>query len=95
MKSKGRVPLSASAPAGRKNDTATILHTQLILIEVAEPEILHELCADRRLGPLIVAQLSDRVAVVAPGSAKEMVQYLLKAGHTPRIIEGGSAAVVV
>jgi hypothetical protein len=92
MKPKGRAQPSPSTPAARKNDAATILHTHLTLIEVAEPEILQELCADRRLGPLIVAQLSDCVAVVAPDSAKEMLQYLLKAGHTPKVIEGGSAA---
>lgn len=88
MKPKGRAQRSPSASKAGRDDTTTILHTHLTLIEVAEPEILQELYADRRLGPLIVAQLSDCVAVVAPGSAKEMLQYLLKAGHTPKVIEG-------
>jgi hypothetical protein len=74
-------------PTTNANDAEAVLHTHLTLIEVAEPEILQELCADRRIGPLIVAQLSDRVAVAAPGSAKEVIQYLLKAGHTPKVIE--------
>jgi hypothetical protein len=89
MKPEGRAERSQSMPMTNANDAQAVLHTHLTLIEVAEPEILHELCADRRIGPLIVAQLSDRVAVAAPGSAKEVVQYLLKAGHTPKVIELG------
>lgn len=65
----------------------TVLHTHLTLIEVAESELLDELCADRRLGPLIVARLSDRIAAAAPGRAQELVRALLKAGHTPKLIE--------
>jgi hypothetical protein len=86
MKPEGRAERPQSMPMTNANDDEAVLHTHLTLIEVAEPEILHELCADRRIGPLIVAQLSDHVAVAAPGSAKEVVQYLLKAGHTPKVI---------
>jgi hypothetical protein len=68
--------------------TAPLLHTRLTLVETAEPELLEELLADRRVGPLLVARLSDRVAVVAPGAAKDVQRWLLKAGHTPRIIGG-------
>jgi hypothetical protein len=67
---------------------APLLHTHLTLVETAEPELLEELLADRRIGPLLVARLSDCVAVVAPGNAKEAHRWLLKAGHTPRIVEG-------
>ena len=87
MKPEGRAERPQSMPMTNANDAEAVLHTHLTLIEVAEPEILHELCADRRIGPLIVAQLSDRVAVAAPGNAKEVIQYLLKAGHTPKVIE--------
>jgi hypothetical protein len=87
MKPQGRAERSQTLPTIPMSDAEAVLHTHLTLIEVAEPEILHELCADRRVGPLIVAQLSDRVAVAAPGSAKEVIQYLLKAGHTPKVIE--------
>ena len=87
MKPQGRTERSQTLPTTRTSDAEAVLHTHLTLIEVAEPEILHELCADRRIGPLIVAQLSDRVAVAAPGNAKEVIQYLLKAGHTPKVIE--------
>ncbi|MGH9891993.1 MAG: hypothetical protein ACREA0_08430 [bacterium] len=66
---------------------ATVLHTHLTLIEVAEPDLLDELCADRRLGPWIVARLSERIAAAAPGKAQDLIQALLKAGHTPKLIE--------
>ncbi|MBO0798898.1 MAG: hypothetical protein J2P31_08740 [Blastocatellia bacterium] len=68
--------------------TAPILHTRLTLVETAEPELLEELLADRRIGPLLTARLSDCVAVVAPGNAQEVQRWLLKAGHTPRIVGG-------
>jgi hypothetical protein len=67
-----------------------LLHTNLTLVETAEPELLEELLADRRVGPLLVARLSDCVAVVAPGNAKEVQRGLLKAGHTPRIVDGAA-----
>src|SRR5574341_1603642 len=51
---------------------APLLHTHLTLVETTEPELLEELLADRRIGPLLVARLSDCVAVVAPGHAKEV-----------------------
>jgi hypothetical protein len=66
--------------------SAPLLHTHLTLVETAAPELLEELLADRRVGPLLVARLSDCVAVVAPGNAKEVQRWLLKAGHTPRIV---------
>ena len=69
---------------------APLLHTHLTLVETAEPELLEELLADRRVGPLLVARLSDCVAVVAPGHANEVQRWLLKAGHTPRIVEGAA-----
>jgi hypothetical protein len=64
-----------------------VLHAHLTLIEVAEPLLLEELKADRRLGPLLIAQLSDRIAVVVPGSGDQFIHHLLRAGHTPKVIE--------
>jgi len=67
---------------------ADLAHAEhLTLIEVAESELLDELCADRRLGPLIVARLSDRIAAAAPGKAQDLVRALLKVGHTPKLVE--------
>jgi hypothetical protein len=82
----GSAPL---APAQTALD-APLLHTRLALVETAEPELMEELLADRRIGPLLVARLSDRVAVVAPGAAREVQRWLLKAGHTPRIVDGAA-----
>jgi hypothetical protein len=69
---------------------APLLHNHLTLVETAEPELLEELLADRRIGPLLVARLSDCAAIVAPGKAKEIHRWLLKAGHTPRIVDGAA-----
>ena len=63
-----------------------VLHTNLTLVEVADPLLLEELRADRQLEPLLLAQLSDCVAVVKPGSGEQVMRALLKAGHTPKVI---------
>jgi hypothetical protein len=63
-----------------------VLHTNLPLVEVADPLLLEELRADRQLGPLLLAQLSDCVAVVKPGGGEQVMRALLKAGHTPKVI---------
>ena len=67
--------------------TGPILHANLTVIEVADPLLLEELRVDQRLGPLIFAQLSDRVAIVKPDDSERVVKQLLKAGHTPKMIE--------
>jgi len=89
-KGKTASPVASAAPIAPADATlaAPLLHTRLTLIETAEPEQLEELMADRRIGPLLVARLSDCVAVVAPGNAREVQRWLLKAGHTPRIVGG-------
>jgi hypothetical protein len=86
-KAKTTVATAAPLVPAQAALAAPLLHTKLTLVETAEPELLEELLADRRVGPLLVARLSDCVAVVAPGNAKEVQRWLLKAGHTPRIIE--------
>ena len=63
-----------------------VLHRHLTVIEVAEAELLDILQADRRIGPLIVAKVSDCIALVAPGKVNQVIRHLLKAGHTPKII---------
>ncbi|MFN0122029.1 MAG: hypothetical protein ACKV2V_16155 [Blastocatellia bacterium] len=65
----------------------SLLHTRLTLVETDTPELLAELRADRRIGPLLVGQLSECLALVAPGKAKELAKLMLKAGHTPKMIE--------
>ncbi len=91
-KSKTAFTAASAAPLAPAQSplAAPLLHTRLTLVETAEPELLEELLADRRIGPLLVARLSDCVAIVAPGKAKEIQRWLLKAGHTPRIVDGAA-----
>ncbi len=79
MKTSRRAPRQAQP-------SELVLHTNLTLIEVVDPLLLEELRADRRLAPLLVAQLSDRVVIVKPGDEEGVVRALLKAGHTPKVI---------
>ena len=74
---------------GNKNGgdpSAPVLHSNLTLIEVADPALMEELKVNRRLGHLILTRLSDRVAVIKPGQADLLLKELLKAGHTPKVI---------
>ncbi len=64
-----------------------VLHTNLTIIEVADPFLLQTLRADRRVGSAILAQLSDCVAVIQPGQGDWVIKQLLKAGHTPKVID--------
>ena len=63
-----------------------VLHTNLTLVAVADPLLLEDLRADRQLGPLLLAQLSDCVAVVKPGGGEQVMRALRKAGHTPKVL---------
>ena len=85
MPTRKKAAVSESVESSRSS--RPILHANLTLIEVADPLLLEELRADRRLGPLIVAQLSDRVAAVKPDDSDRLLKQLLKAGHTPKVIE--------
>lgn len=67
-------------------EAGAVLHMNLTLVELDDPAALAELRADRAVGPLILTALSDRVAVVAPGRADELTRRLLKAGHTPKVV---------
>jgi len=73
---------------GLPEDDAPILHANVPVIETADPFLLAELRADPRLGPLILAVLSDRIAVIQPGAGDQFLKHLLKAGHTPRVLRG-------
>lgn len=68
------------------NFEQAVLHQQVSLLEVAAPEILAELKVDKQVGKFIIKQLSDCVAVVAPGKVQLLLKVLLKAGHTPKVI---------
>ena len=71
-------------PAG---SVGPVLHANLTVIEVADPFLLQTLRADRRVGSAILAQLSDCVAIIQPGQGEWVIKQLLKAGHTPKVID--------
>ena len=64
------------------------LHLNAAIIEVAEPAQLAELAADPRIRRYLLARLSDTVALVDPGHAREVETALLGAGHTPKVLTG-------
>jgi hypothetical protein len=67
--------------------SATKLHKNLILIEVADRLLLDDLFADERAAQYLLNRLSERVAVVAPGQFDALMARLRKLGHTPKVIE--------
>jgi hypothetical protein len=64
------------------------LHLNAAVLEVAEPAQLAELAADPRIGRYLLARLSDTIALVDPGHAREMENALLDSGHTPKVLTG-------
>jgi hypothetical protein len=68
-------------------DTEPILHENLPLLEVTDPVFLDALYADPRTEMYLLTRLSERVAVIAPASIDKLEQYLLKQGHTPKILK--------
>ena len=64
------------------------LHLNAAIVEVAEPAQLAELAADPRIRRFLLARLSDTVALVDPGRARDLERALLDAGHTPKVLTG-------
>jgi len=63
------------------------LHDNLPLLEVTDSLLLDALYADPRVSDYLLTRLSDRVAVVAPGGVDKLREYLLKQGHTPKMLD--------
>jgi hypothetical protein len=64
------------------------LHLNAAIVEVAGPAQLAELAADPRIRRYLLARLSDTVALVDPGQARDLETALLDAGHTPKVLTG-------
>ena len=64
-----------------------ILHENLPLIETADQILLDTLYADPRAEMYLLTRLSERVAVIAPDSLEKLQNYLLKQGHTPKVLK--------
>ena len=64
-----------------------ILHENLPLIEAADGVLLDIIAADPQARKLILARLSERTAIVAPGGFDALLARLRKLGHTPKVVE--------
>jgi len=64
-----------------------ILHENLPLLEVANPQELDVFLADARTARFIRRRLSPHVAVLAPGQDAALLARLRKLGHTPKVLE--------
>lgn len=67
-----------------------VIHDNISVLTTDDPLLLTELKADRKIGPLLLVQLSDTSVVVAPGSEDALTRHLLKAGHLPKIRRPGA-----
>ena len=61
-----------------------IMHRNLPILEVAEPGLLDELMLDRHVSGMVLARLSDRVALIDPIRFSALVARLRKLGHLPK-----------
>ena len=67
--------------------TNPFLHKNLPIIEVADHLILDDLYADPRSAQYLLTRLGSTTAVVSPGEMDNLLAYLLKLGHTPKVLE--------
>jgi hypothetical protein len=77
------------APRMKQPDAAKsmVLHENVPMIEVADGVLLDALLADRTTSRWIAARLSERVAVVVPGSLDALIERLRRHGHLPKVLD--------
>ncbi len=81
--------MSRPSPSSPGNaPQALLLHENLLLVETGDPALLAELRADRRIGPLLPAQVCETVAAAGAGNWPALLAALGRAGHTPKAIPG-------
>jgi len=68
-------------------DSETIVHENLPLLEVLDPILLDSLYANPQTEMYLLTRLSERVAIIAPGGTDKLEKYLLRQGHTPKVLE--------
>ncbi len=66
---------------------SVVLHENVPLIEVADGVLLDALLADRSTSRWLAARLSERVAVVVPGSHDALIERLRRQGHLPKVLD--------
>lgn len=66
---------------------SALIHSNLSLLEVADPRLMDELMLDRQVSELVVTRLSTTVAIVEPSRFNALVARLRKLGHLPTVEE--------
>lgn len=72
---------------GVKKPTA---HRPLNLIEVQDSADLDVIVQNPKIKPHVLARLSPTAALLTIGSEKTVLEVLLKAGHTPRVVSNNT-----
>lgn len=67
------------------SESQGVMHRDLTVIEVADPNELTSLLQDPRLAELVIARIGSTAAVVDPMSSHRVLMALQKAGHTPTV----------
>lgn len=67
------------------SESQGVLHRDLTVIEVADPNELTSLLQDARVAELVLARIGPTAAVVDPVSTHRLLMALQKAGHTPTV----------
>lgn len=63
------------------------VHTRAAVLEVADSAQLLELVSDTGLRPFLLCRLAPNVALVDPGRADDLAEFLRRRGHTPKIVK--------
>ena len=86
-------PLPAASKALQIDDLTpfpksgeVVAHEGLSLLEVSEEAELTSLLIDKRFKDFILLRLSKTEALILPEHSKTLVNALVKAGHTPKVV---------
>jgi hypothetical protein len=79
--------MKTTTQAAATTSATGVLHSNVVVIEVADKVTLDILLADAQTKQLIANRLSDCVAVAAPMQANALLARLRKLGHMPRVLE--------
>jgi hypothetical protein len=82
------MPATTRPPGALPSVTAVIAHLPLSVLEVQDSADLDALLLDARLAARVVSRLSPSLALLEPGSEKEVLEALRKAGHLPGVVGG-------
>jgi len=63
------------------------LHRHVVLLEGEDEYVLMELLADERLRRYVAHPLSDRAALADHRRVDALLEAVVKAGHTPKVVD--------